>query len=274
MDSDLSPVLIANRGEIAVRIARTVRALGLASIGVFTDADTGAPHIDSADEAVRIGSYLDAAGDRRRGPACRRAFRPSRLRLPQRERRVCAGRDRRRSDLDRPAARRDRVDGRQGQRQGVRPAGRRAGRPARRQRSVPAWWSRRWPAGAARVCGWCVRRRARRRDGRRASVRRWPPSATGGVIVERWIERPRHIEIQVFADAHGNVVHFGERECSLQRRHQKVVEECPSPVVDEELRQRMGAAATALRSRMRLRRAPARSSSSLPGTPANSSSSR
>jgi acetyl-CoA/propionyl-CoA carboxylase biotin carboxyl carrier protein len=68
----------------------------------------------------------------------------------------------------------------------------------------------------------------------------------GRVMVERWIERPRHIEIQVFADRHGNVVHFGERECSLQRRHQKVVEECPSPAVDAEMRGRMGAAATAL----------------------------
>jgi acetyl-CoA/propionyl-CoA carboxylase biotin carboxyl carrier protein len=66
------------------------------------------------------------------------------------------------------------------------------------------------------------------------------------VIVELWIERPRHIEIQILADAHGNVVHLGERECSLQRRHQKVIEECPSPAVSKDLRRRMGAAASAL----------------------------
>jgi acetyl-CoA/propionyl-CoA carboxylase biotin carboxyl carrier protein len=66
------------------------------------------------------------------------------------------------------------------------------------------------------------------------------------VMIEQWIDRPRHIEIQVLADRHGNVVHLGERECSLQRRHQKVVEEAPSPVVPEELRTRMGAAAVAL----------------------------
>src|SRR5437868_11308867 len=60
------------------------------------------------------------------------------------------------------------------------------------------------------------------------------------VYIERCIDRPRHIEIQLMGDRHGNIVYLGERECSLQRRHQKVVEECPSPVIDAELRRRMG----------------------------------
>ena len=81
-----------------------------------------------------------------------------------------------------------------------------------------------------------------------AAARREARGAFGDdrVFVERYVEASRHIEVQVLADAHGNVVHLGERECSLQRRHQKVVEESPSPVVGPELRERMGAAATAL----------------------------
>src|SRR5207245_3892230 len=63
------------------------------------------------------------------------------------------------------------------------------------------------------------------------------------VYLEKVVERPRHIEIQIFSDAHGNCVHLGERECSIQRRHQKVIEECPSPINDPDLRRRMGEAA-------------------------------
>src|SRR4030095_13948941 len=66
------------------------------------------------------------------------------------------------------------------------------------------------------------------------------------VYLEKYIERPRHIEIQLIGDKHGQMVYLGERECSLQRRHQKVVEECPSPVVDSDLRRRMGEAAVAI----------------------------
>src|SRR5205085_3890075 len=75
---------------------------------------------------------------------------------------------------------------------------------------------------------------------RTASAEALAAFGNGDMYVERYVERPRHIEIQIVADEHGNVVHFGERECSVQRRHQKMLEESPSPAINERLRERMG----------------------------------
>src|SRR4029077_15677729 len=95
--------------------------------------------------------------------------------------------------------------------------------------------------------GRCVSARSRLPEAL-AAARREAYAAFGDerLLIERYLERPRHLEVQVIADSHGNVLHLGERECSLQRRHQKVIEEAPSPVVDAALRSRMGAAATGL----------------------------
>ena len=99
-------------------------------------------------------------------------------------------------------------------------------------------------------------RRQRARAGRGvAGARREAAAAFGNdtVFLERYLEASRHVEIQVFGDSHGNVVHCFERECSIQRRHQKIIEEAPSPAVDDELRRKLGEAAVAAGQRNRLR---------------------
>ncbi|HEX3803079.1 MAG TPA: biotin carboxylase N-terminal domain-containing protein [Solirubrobacteraceae bacterium] len=241
----VAPVLIANRGEIAVRIARTVRALGLSSIAVFTDADIGSLHIESADQAVRISSYL-AAGEivesaKQTGA---RSVHPGYGFLSENAAFAQAVIDARLTWIGPPPAAIE-LMGDKGSAKGF---AERAGVPI-----VPPGDDGQFPVVVKAVAGgggkgMRVVRAAEELAEATAAAEREALAAFGDgrVIVERWIERPRHIEIQVFADAHGNVLHFGERECSLQRRHQKVVEECPSPAVDDLLRQRMGTAATAL----------------------------
>ena len=242
---DLSPVLIANRGEIAVRIARTVRALGLASVAIFTEADNGAPHLESAEEAVRVSSYLDAAeivdAARRIGA---RAVHPGYGFLSENAAFAQQVIDAGLVWIGPPPAAIELM----GDKGSAKQFAQQAGVPV-----VPPGDSGQFPLVVKAVAGgggkgMRVVRAAGELAEATAAAQREALASFGDdrVIVERWIERPRHIEIQVFADAHGEVLHFGERECSLQRRHQKVVEECPSPAVAEELRQRMGAAATAL----------------------------
>ncbi len=242
---DLAPVLISNRGEIAVRIARTVRELGLASVGVFTDADAGAPHIDAVGEAARIGSHL--AADEIVEAALRtgaRSVHPGYGFLSENAAFAQAVIDAGLTWIGPPPAAIELM----GDKASAKEFAERAGLPV-----VPAGDSGRFPVVVKAVAGgggkgMRVVGSAEELEPATAAAQREALAAFGDgrVMVERWIDRPRHIEIQVFADTHGDVVHFGERECSLQRRHQKVVEECPSPAVDDALRERMGAAATAL----------------------------
>ncbi len=123
-----------------------------------------------------------------------------------------------------------------------------------RRRWATRCWSRRAPAAAARACEWSRRRRTS--SDALASARREARSSFGDdtVFVERYLAGARHVEVQVFGDVQGNVVHLFERECSIQRRHQKVIEEAPSPGVTDEVRARLHAAAVSLAPIDRLRR--------------------
>ncbi|MEU3818614.1 biotin carboxylase N-terminal domain-containing protein [Streptomyces sp. NPDC030392] len=255
-------VLVANRGEIAVRVIRTLRALGVRSVAVFSDADAGARHVREADTAVRIGppaageSYLRA--DRLLEAAARtgaQAVHPGYGFLAENAAfaRACA--DAGLVFIGPPA---DAIS-LMGDKIRAKETVRAAGVPV-----VPgssgSGLSDAELAEAARGIGMPVLLKPSAGGGGKgmrlvrdeaaladeiAAARREARASFGDdtLLVERWIDRPRHIEIQVLADGHGHVVHLGERECSLQRRHQKIIEEAPSVLLDEKTRAAMGEAA-------------------------------
>ena len=254
---ELAPVLIANRGEIAVRVARTLAELGLRSVGVFTGADAQALHVDRVDrELPRISSYLsipDLLGAAQRTGA--RAIHPGYGFLSENAGFAQAVLDAGLVWIGPPPAAIELM----GDKGRAKQAAAAAEVPV-----IPDGTGQGFPVVVKAVAGGggkgmrVVRSAAELSDATEAAKRE-ALAAFGDdrVIVERWIERPRHIEIQVLADAHGSAIQLGERECSLQRRHQKVIEEAPSPVVTpDRSRARMGAAATnvALARGVRLRR--------------------
>ncbi len=242
---ELSPVLIANRGEIAVRIARTLRDLGLQSVAVVTPADAHALHADMVDMTVPIASYLDAAELLRAAAvAGARAVHPGYGFLSENAALARAVTGAGLTWIGPPPAAIELM----GDKARAKAAASQAGVAV-----VPAGDDGGFPVIVKALAGGggkgmrVVRTPAELPDAT-AAAKREALAAFGDdrVMVERYLERPRHIEIQVLADRHGNVVHLGERECSLQRRHQKVIEEAPSPVIDAQLRARIGAAAVAL----------------------------
>ncbi len=257
-------LLIANRGEIAVRIIRACRELGVESVAVYSDADRRAPHVTAADRAEYIGrspaveSYLnvqalvDAA--RRTGAD---AVHPGYGFLSERAHFARACSDAGLTFVGPPAAALERL----GSKIGARRLMQDAGVPIVAG-ETPVDQSDAALAGAVQAVGLPVLVKPAAGGGGigmkavRTEVeifdaiqraRREAGAAFGDstLYVERLVERPRHVEIQVFADTRGNVVHLFERECSIQRRHQKLVEESPCPVLTPEVRQRMGEAAVA-----------------------------
>ncbi|MGA5357290.1 biotin carboxylase N-terminal domain-containing protein [Streptomyces purpurascens] len=250
-------VLVANRGEIAVRVIRTLRSMGVRSVAVFSDADADARHVREADTAVRIGpapaseSYLSA--ERLLEAAARtgaQAVHPGYGFLAENAAfaRACteAGLAFIGPPADAISLMGDKIRAKETVMAAgvpVVPGGRDPDlAEAARELGAPVLLK---PSAGGGGKGMRLVRDLTRLEEEIASARREARASFGDdtLLVERWIDRPRHIEIQVLADAHGHVVHLGERECSLQRRHQKIIEEAPSVLLDEETRAAMGEAA-------------------------------
>jgi 3-methylcrotonyl-CoA carboxylase alpha subunit len=254
-----SSVLIANRGEIACRVARTARRLGLRTIAVYSAADAGAPHVRACDEAHLIGpppaadSYLAIerilAVAQRAGADCIHpgyGFLAERAEFAE----ACAAAG---IVFVGPPVAAIRA---MGLKDGAKTLMTKAGVPVvpgyHGERQEPKFLKEKayeigYPVLIKAVAGGGGKgmRRVERHadfDDALAGAQRESQSAFGDprVLIEKYVASPRHIEIQVFADQHGNVVHLHERDCSLQRRHQKVIEEAPAPGMTPELRELMG----------------------------------
>jgi acetyl-CoA carboxylase biotin carboxylase subunit len=257
-------VLVANRGEIALRVIRACRELGVASVAVYSEADARAPHVREADEAVLLGpapsseSYLK--GDRIIEAARRvgaQAIHPGYGFLSEREWFARAVRDAGLTFIGPPAE----AIAAMGSKTAARALAIAAGTPvvpgtttALRDAEEAADVAERFgypvllkAAAGGGGKGMRVVQRREELAGALASAQREARNAFGddAVYVEKYIVGPRHVEIQVLGDQHGTMLHLGERECSIQRRHQKMIEEAPSVAVTPELRARMGQAAVA-----------------------------
>lgn len=255
-------VLVANRGEIAVRVIRTLRAMGIRSVAVFSAADAGARHVAEADVAVSIGaaaareSYLNidavVAAARRTGA---QAVHPGYGFLSENAQFAAALEAAGITFIGPPVGAIETM----GDKIAAKSAVSAFGVPVVPGISRPGLIDDDLITGAAEVGfpvlvkpsaggggkGMRVVHDPAELPGALVSARREAGAAFGDdtLFLERFVLNPRHIEVQVLADAQGNVVHLGERECSLQRRHQKVIEEAPSPLLDETTRARIGAAA-------------------------------
>jgi acetyl-CoA/propionyl-CoA carboxylase biotin carboxyl carrier protein len=256
-------VLIANRGEIAIRVARTLKEMGIASVAVYSEIDRDAPHVREADEAFLIGpavpaeSYLnvpkiiDTAKE-----AGAEAIHPGYGFLAENAdfARACAE-----ADIVFIGPPPEAIEA-MGSKTRAREIMAEAGVPIvpgaiEPAKDVAAAKAQAEEAGYPVAC-----KAAGGGGGKGFRVAMTPDDleeafegaaregekffSDARVYVERYLEDPRHVEVQVLADSHGNVIHLGERDCSIQRRHQKVIEEAPGPQVDAEMRERIGKIAT------------------------------
>jgi acetyl-CoA/propionyl-CoA carboxylase biotin carboxyl carrier protein len=260
--STFDTILVANRGEIAVRVIRTLRAMGIRSVAVFSDADADARHVAEADVAVRLGpaparqSYLDiaavVAAAERTGA---QAVHPGYGFLSENAEFAAALQAAGIVFIGPPVAAIQTM----GDKIAAKAAVSAFGVPVVPGISRPGLTDDDLTGGAPDVGfpvlvkpsaggggkGMRVVHQAADLPAALVSARREAANSFGDdtLFIERFVLNPRHIEVQVLADGHGNVIHLGERECSLQRRHQKVIEEAPSPLLDPETRARIGAAA-------------------------------
>jgi acetyl-CoA/propionyl-CoA carboxylase, biotin carboxylase, biotin carboxyl carrier protein len=252
-------VLVANRGEIACRVIRTLRRLGIRSVAVYTDPDAAAPHVRLADLAVHLGpapAYLSVdavVGAARRAGA--QAVHPGYGFLSENTAFAAACEAAGITFVGPPSAAIEAMGDKIRAKQTVAKAGvpvvpgsdgsgldDEALARAVAEVGYPVLLK---PSAGGGGKGMHEVHRAEDLADAISSARREARSSFGDdtLLVERLVRDPRHIEIQILADAHGNAIHLGERECSLQRRHQKIIEEAPSPLLDETQRGAMGAAA-------------------------------
>ena len=258
-------ILIANRGEIACRVIRTAQKMGIKTVAVYSDADARSPHVKMADEAVHIGpspageSYLVAE---KIIQACKdtgaEAVHPGYGFLSERTSFAQELADNDIAFIGPPinaiAAMGDKIESKKlAEKAGVSVVPGHIGEIDDTEHAVRIAGEIGYPVmmkASAGGGGKGMRLAWNEKDVREGfeATKREGLASFGDdrVFIEKFIEQPRHIEIQVLGDKHGNVIYLGERECSIQRRHQKVVEEAPSPFVDPEMRKKMGEQAVAL----------------------------
>jgi acetyl-CoA/propionyl-CoA/long-chain acyl-CoA carboxylase, biotin carboxylase, biotin carboxyl carrier protein len=252
-------VLVANRGEIAIRVMRTLKEMGIVSVGVYSEADRSAPHVREADEAFLLGppppaeSYLAVAKivdvARKAGA---QAVHPGYGFLAENAEFATACDEAGLAFVGPPAAAIEAM----GSKTRARALMSEAGVPIVPGTTAPVAdveEARKEAAGigypvACKAAGGGGGKGFRVAASEDELADAFEGAAREGekffsdptVYIERYLEDPRHVEVQVLADSHGNVIHLGERDCSIQRRHQKLIEEAPAPAVDQEMRERIG----------------------------------